>query len=227
MRRFQAIIFDLDGVLVDSEPLFLNAVNMLLEQEGATPVTEEENRTTLLGTTVEETWRRIVQTRHLPHPFPHYIERYDPIVKQVLQERLAPQPGVPRLLEALRQRGLKAAVASSSLRSWVDLKLTTLGLQDAFDTVLGGDDVSRGKPDPDIYLLAAQHLGLSPRECIAIEDSPAGIAAAVAAGTYTIAVRTTFTRGLDISQAHLFLDSLDCFDLTLFDAIPDHDAKSH
>ena len=81
--------------------------------------------------------------------------------------------------------------------------------------VLGGDDVTLGKPNPDIYLLAAERLGLPPLECIAIEDSPVGIAAAVSAGIHTVAVRTESTKGLDISQAHQVLDSLEDFDLSL------------
>jgi beta-phosphoglucomutase-like phosphatase (HAD superfamily) len=101
------------------------------------------------------------------------------------------------------------------LRSWVDLKLETLGLQKAFEAVLGGDEVTHGKPAPDIYLLAAQRLGVPPSECIAIEDSPVGIAAAVGSGAYTVAVRTYSTRNLDLSQAHAILDSLEFFDLTL------------
>ena len=213
MSRFGAIIFDMDGVLVDSEPLDFRACNILLEQEGMAPITMEENRTHLLGTTVDETWQRLTKLRRLPRPLAYYIEQYDPIVRQLLLEDLSPQPGVLRLLEALRQRKMKTAVASSSLRAWVDLKLSILGLQDTFDLVLGGDEVSRGKPRPDIYLLAAQGLGLPPKECIAIEDSPVGIAAAVAAGTYTVAVRTSSTHGMDISQAHLILDSLESFDL--------------
>ena len=217
MSRFGAIIFDMDGVLVDSEPLDFKACNILLEKEGVRPITEEENRTHLLGTTVDETWRRLMELRRLPRPLTYYTERYDPIVRQLLLEDLGPQPGVLRLLEALRQRRMKAGVASSSLRAWVDLKLSILGLQNAFALVLGGDEVGRGKPEPDIYLQAAQGLGLPPSECIAIEDSPVGIAAAVAAGAYTVAVRTSFTRGMDISQAHLILDSLESFDLALLD----------
>jgi HAD superfamily hydrolase (TIGR01509 family) len=144
-----------------------------------------------------------------------FMTRYDVIVKQVLKEHLTPQPGVSRLLQECRQRRLPKAVASSSLRSWVDLKLEALRLQDAFEAVLGGDEVTHGKPAPDIYRLAAQRLGVPPAECIAIEDSPVGIAAAVASGAYTVAVRTYSTRNLDLSQAHAVLDSLEFFDLAL------------
>ena len=215
MGDYKAIIFDMDGVLVDSEPLFLKAINSLVIQENAEPISEDENRDHLIGTTIEETWRRLKQLRGLPQSVPEYIERYEVVVEQVLKQELAAQPGVVALIEECRRRGLPKAVASSSLRAWVDLKLESIGLQDAFDVVLGGDDVTLGKPEPDIYLLAAERLGIPPQECIAIEDSPVGIAAAVSAGNHTIAVRTESTKGLDISRAHSVLDSLIDFDLSL------------
>jgi HAD superfamily hydrolase (TIGR01509 family) len=205
----------MDGVLVDSEPLDFKACNILLGQEGETPLTAQENQIYLLGTTVEETWRRIKDLRQLPQSLTYYMERYDPIVRQLLSDDLEPQPGVTRLLEELRQRHMKSAVASSSLRSWVDLKLQVLGLQHSFDLVIGGDEVSPGKPAPDIYLLAARGLELTPEKCIAIEDSPVGIEAAVTAGTYVVAVRTSSTQGMDISKAHVILDTLETFDLSL------------
>ncbi|HEU0021409.1 MAG TPA: HAD family phosphatase [Dehalococcoidia bacterium] len=215
MGDFQGVIFDMDGVLVDSEPIFLSAINRLITNEGVDPVSEEENEEYLLGTTVELTWERLREMRQLTAPTKTYIERYDKLVRQVLIEELTPQPGVKRILAECVHRRLPRAVASSSLRSWVHLKLRAIKLSDAFDVVLGGDDVRQGKPNPEIYRLAAQCLGLPPQSCIAIEDSPVGIAAAVGSGAYTIAVRTHFTRNLDISQAHLVLDSLEEFDLRL------------
>ena len=221
MVGYRAIIFDMDGVLVDSEPLFLNAINRLLAQEGVDPVSEAENQEFLIGTTIQETWRQLKLRRPLPLPAETYMQRYDVIVREVMMQELAPQPGVRALIAACRQRGLSVAVASSSRHIWVDLKLAAIGLTGAFDLVLGGDDVTRGKPEPDIYLKAAAGLGLPPEQCIAIEDSPIGIAAAVAAGTCTIAVRTDYTRHLDVSQAHAILETLEEFDLSLLAAGPD------
>ena len=215
MGVFKAIIFDMDGVLIDSEPLFLKAINRQMAEESVAPISEDENRDHLIGTTVEETWLGLKKLRDLPLSIAEYIERYEVLVEQVLKEELAAQPGVVELIRECQRRGLPKAVASSSLRSWVHLKLDSIGLQDVFEVVLGGDDVTRGKPEPDIYLLAAERLGLPPQECIAIEDSPVGIAAAVSAGTHTIAVRTESTKGLDTSKAHSVLDSLTEFDCSL------------
>lgn len=215
MTGYRAILFDMDGVLVDSEPLFLSAINRLLVQEGVEPVSVQENEEFLIGTTIGETWRQLKLRRPLPLPAEEYISRYDDIVRQVMQEELEPQAGVRELIRACNERGLPKAVASSSLHMWVDLKLDAIGLTGAFDAVLGGDDVTRGKPEPDIYIKAAESLGVPPEECIAIEDSPIGIAAAVASGAYTICVRTEYTRNLDVSQAHTILETLEEFDLSL------------
>lgn len=215
MAVYRAILFDMDGVLVDSEPMFLSAINRLLVQEGVEPVSVKENEEFLIGTTINETWRVLKLKRPLPLPASDYIERYDAIVREVMMEELAPQPGVRELIEVCNRRGLPKAVASSSLHMWVDLKLNAIGLTGAFDAVLGGDDVSRGKPEPEIYVKAAERLGVPPGECIAIEDSPVGISAAVASGAYTIAVRTEYTRNLDVSQAHTVLETLEDFDLAL------------
>ena len=215
MSAYHALIFDMDGVLVDSEPLFLKAINYLLVKESVEPVTDEENQSVLIGTTVEETWRRLKQRRGLPEPLQSYIEKYELEVLEVLKAEMTPRPGVRQLIDACSRRNLPKAVASSSLRSWVYLKLETLGFQDSFEVVLGGDDVTKGKPEPDIYLLAAERLNIPPARCIAIEDSPVGIAAAVSAGIYTVAVLTDSTRGMDLSQAQQVLETLESFDLNL------------
>ena len=215
MAGYRAILFDMDGVLVDSEPLFLSAINRLLAQDGVEEISVQENEEFLIGTTIGETWRQLKLHRPLPLPTEEYVRRYDEIVRQVMMEELAPQPGVRELLDECNRRGLPKAVASSSLHMWVDLKLKAIGLTGAFDAVLGGDDVTRGKPEPDIYVKAAESLGVPPEECIAIEDSPIGISAAVASGAFTIAVRTEYTRNLDVSQAHQVLESLVEFDMSL------------
>ena len=205
----QGILFDMDGVLVDSEPLYLRAVNRIVTETGNDPISEDENGEHLLGTTVETTWERLKWIRHLPDSIESYIAR------EALFSNLVPQPGVRQLLEECERRGLPKAVASSSRRDWVQLKLKAIGLQDRFDAVLEGNNVVNGKPEPEIYLKAAESVGLAVGSCIAIEHSPIGIAAALGSGVYAIAIRTYFTRNLDISQANLVLESLEEFDYSL------------
>ncbi|MCY4416002.1 MAG: HAD family phosphatase [Chloroflexi bacterium] len=215
MAGYKGILFDMDGVLVDSEPLFHKAVNIMVERCGAAPITEEENNRYLLGTTVEETWIRVKELRDVPQTPEELLAGYNEVVKEVLRSDLVPRPGVKDLIAEAQRRGLPIAVASSSLREWVNLKLSVIGLTDAFAIKLGGDDIENGKPAPDIYIKAAGLIGLEASECIAIEDSPIGLAAASSSGAYTICTLTDSTRHLDLSAADVIIENLEEFDYGL------------
>ena len=215
MAGYRGILFDMDGVLVDSEPLFHKAVNIMVERCGAAPITEEENNRYLLGTTVEETWIRVKELRDVPQTPEELLSGYNEVVKEVLRSDLVPRPGVKDLIAEAQRRGLPIAVASSSLREWVNLKLSVIGLTDAFAIKLGGDDIENGKPAPDIYIKAAGLIGLEASECIAIEDSPIGLAAASSSGAYTICTLTDSTRHLDLSAADIIIENLEAFDYGL------------
>lgn len=124
-----------------------------------------------------------------------------------------PRPGVEDWLTGSRARGMGLAIASTSQRPWVEQHLTNVGLLDRFDHLATGDQVEHAKPAPDLFLLAAQKLGIEPSEAIVIEDSRNGVAAAKAAGMFTIAVPNAMTAGLDLSAADLKVDSLAALDL--------------
>ena len=220
MAGYKGILFDMDGVLVDSEPLFHKAVNIMVERCGAAPITEEENNRYLLGTTVEETWVRVKALRDVPQTPAELLAGYNEVVKEVLRSDLTARPGVRELIAEAKRRGLPIAVASSSLREWVNLKLSVIGLTDAFPVKLGGDDIENGKPAPDIYIKAARLIGLEASECIAIEDSPIGLAAASSSGAYTICTLTDSTRHLDLSDADVIIENLEEFDYDLLANVP-------
>ena len=216
MGTFQAraVIFDLDGVLVDSEPSYAIALNRVLESDGEEPLTENESRG-LVGTTVEDTWNAIKEMRSLTKPFEYYLGIYSRTLIEIFRTGLELQPGAMDVVRAVRDRGLPLGLATSSRRAWVDVQLEVVGVNSIFDVAVTGDEVQNGKPSPEIYLSAAHLLGVPPAECLAIEDSPSGVASAVAAGMYTVAVRTESTAGLDISSADVVLDSLEEFDMGL------------
>ena len=220
MAEYKGILFDMDGVLVDSEPLFHKAVNVMVERCGAPPITEEENNRYLLGTTVEETWVRVRELRNIPQTPAELLAGYNEVVKDVLRSDLVARPGVRDLIAEARRRGLPIAVASSSLREWVELKLSVIGLTDSFPVRLGGDDVENGKPAPDIYIKAARLIGLEATDCVAIEDSPIGLAAASSSGAYTVCTLTDSTRHLDLSDADTIIENLEEFDYSLLAKAP-------
>jgi HAD superfamily hydrolase (TIGR01509 family) len=124
-------------------------------------------------------------------------------------------PGVSELVSALRERGVPVAVASSSLASWIEALLGGLRLQGVFDALVPATMVPHPKPAPDIYIEAARRLGKAPERCIAIEDTPTGLAAAKAAGMLTVQVRASSTAWPPQPEADVVLETLRDFDLRL------------
>jgi len=122
-------------------------------------------------------------------------------------------PGVLPLLNEAREYGLKLAVASSSPENWVVGHLTRLGLMAYFDVIVTADDVELTKPDPGLFLLAAEKLGVKPSEAIVLEDSSNGVKGAKRAGMFVVVVPNEITRHLDLSPADLRLDTLEKIDL--------------
>lgn len=145
------------------------------------------------------------------------IERWVDERKQSLNQSLQPLPGVLDYLEAAQAMGLGLAVASSSRRAWVEGHLERLGLLGYFQVIRTKEDVTLTKPDPALFLRAAEGLGVLPQETIVLEDSLNGVRAAKAAGAFTVAIPNTLTRHLDLSQADLVLTRLD--DLALWDLL--------
>src|SRR5262249_45764182 len=159
-----------------------------------------------IGTTVEAMFSILILRHALRRSIIEYIELYDAAVLRVLAVPRAAAPGVTDLLAAAHGFGMRLALASSSRHSWIDATLRSLNLSDAFEVVVSGDDVSRGKPDPEIYLLTAERLGVPPERCLAIEDSPNGVMSAYRAGMSVIGVRTPYTAHLQLQGAALVVD---------------------
>lgn len=214
--RVLAVVFDMDGVLLDSEPLHHRALNELLVQDGSRGLTFEEY-VPYMGTTDEYTWTDLIQRFGLPHAFAHYRDRYDERILELYRGSSVLAPGAACLLDELKARRLPLAVASSSRCSWVESCLDALDIRHQFDVVVSGEMVRRSKPDPEIFLLAARLLGIAPTACLAIEDSPQGVAAAVASGMLTVAVDSPYPTAAQTSAAQIHLRSLEDFDCSLLD----------
>ncbi len=204
------MIFDMDGVLVDGEPLHFQAAATVLAQEGAT--LDLATYQSCIGRTLDAIWP-ILQARYaLRIPRADYQARYDALVTEQYRTRSHFMPGAAALLERVAAAGLPRALASSSRRGWMDAALAALHLHGYFHATVAGDEVREGKPAPEIYLTAAARLGQAPADCLVVEDAPAGIQAARAAGMRVVAVRTGMTAGLSLDGADAIIDSLEAFD---------------
>ncbi|HWO93594.1 MAG TPA: HAD family phosphatase [Dehalococcoidia bacterium] len=215
-ERFEALVFDMDGVLVDSEPLHLEATRSILGAEGIEISWEVFKE--YVGTTVEATWRDMMLRYGLGGSYEDYLQRYEEAILGVLARELTPARGAPELIEAARERGKRLGLASSARGTWIAATLAGLGLTDVFDVIASGDMVTHGKPAPDIYLLAAQRLGIAPKRCIAIEDAPKGVASAKTAGMYTVGVLTDYNDAASMAAADELVNSLEEFNYDLLAA---------
>jgi HAD superfamily hydrolase (TIGR01509 family) len=121
---------------------------------------------------------------------------------------LQPMPGLMELLDHLEQSNIRKAVATSGVRRYADNVLTRLGVKDRFEFILTAEDITRGKPDPEVYLLAAARLGLAPQAMLVLEDSANGCRAGVAAGAFTVAVPNRHTREHTFAGARFVAESL-------------------
>ena len=211
-RPARGLIFDFDGVLIDSEPLYLKSVNVILEECGVPQLTADEYQR-WIGSTARLTWEALTRDNNLPEPAQHYQDRYEVVIESVLKRELTLTPEAEELLGIVERRGIPRGVATASRRKWLAIKLEKLGLTEFFDVAVCSTDVRRTKPEPDIYLRATELMGLNPADVIAIEDSPAGIKSAKSAGIRTIGLRTGMTTNLDISKADEIIESLREFDV--------------
>ena len=208
----KAVILDLDGLMVDSEPLHQRAVNQLLKQRGVDYQFEtEEYGKCFVGIPVVENVHYLKARFGLRGAPQEIIDEREMIYESLISNpaNLVVMPGVMRLLDAMRAQQVPVGVASGSPRHQVEIVLRGLNLIDRFQVIVAGNDVPRTKPAPDVYLRAAQELGIAPAQCVAIEDSATGVTAAKAAGLRAIAVPNQFTTHQDLSHADARVGSLE------------------
>jgi HAD superfamily hydrolase (TIGR01509 family) len=206
----KAVIFDMDGVIVDSEPLHKKVERILLAPYGIHPSDEELN--SYMGIEMKVLITMYIRKYDMRVSFDDLYSDYKKHLFQVFSREIRAIPSAVGLIHGLKQSGLKLAVGSSAYRDLVLLVLKTLNLAEAFDAVVSGDDVRNGKPNPDIFLEAAKRLGCAPGECAVIEDSRNGVAAAKAAGMVCAGYQNPNSAGQDLRLADRIVRTLDDLD---------------
>lgn len=185
----QGAIFDMDGVLVDNVAYHVRAWQQLGREVGRNLEAHEIRG--VFGQRNREMIRKLIGPELREEDIPRLTERKEQLYRDCIAPELCPVAGLSEYLRGLRIAGTRCAVATSGPRANVDFVLDGLAIRDCFDSVVTGADVSRSKPDPEIFLLAARRLGIPPEKCVVFEDSVAGIEAALRAGSACIALSTT------------------------------------
>ncbi len=201
----KAVVFDMDGVMIDSEWIYKKACQNVLSKYGKKAT--EKLFQAQMGRSIKEAQQLIVEMTGLdvePEKIgKEYINEY----LRLSEELLKPNPGLYELINSLKNR-VSLAVASSTQQNVVEKILERFEIKEAFSAITGGDKVKRSKPYPEIYTTTSRKLGVQPANCIVIEDSPAGIESAKNAGMIVLALKTEHTEQMDLSKADRQFDTL-------------------
>jgi HAD superfamily hydrolase (TIGR01509 family) len=182
----KALIFDMDGLLVDSEGLAAIAMDRLLDGRGLARRADVHEK--LLGRRLVEALAIVRDGYEIEDEVDVLVAQYAALRSEALRGSVQPMPGALEIVERARLAGLAIALATSGMRIHVDISLGETGLAGQFDSETTGDEVNRGKPAPDLFLMAAERIGMASDEVIVLEDSPLGVEAATNAGMRVIAV---------------------------------------
>jgi beta-phosphoglucomutase len=186
-----AVIFDMDGVIIDSNPVHKIALKQFCKKYGF-DLSDEQLRNRIYGRTNKE-WLTNLFGALSPEQLQAYAFEKEELFRALYLPTIAPLTGIKNFIEQLRAAHIPCAIGTSAPPANVDYVLKHTGLEGLFDAILDETFVERGKPDPEIYLKVAQSLGLPPAQCIVFEDSISGVQAAIAAGCKVAGVLTTHT----------------------------------
>ncbi len=201
-----AVIWDMDGVIADTAPYHFRAWRQAFQQRGVDFTKADfrqgfgQKNDTIIRNTLGET---ITDA-----DIEAISKGKESTFRQLARHHLKALPGAVAMIRKLKENGFKMALASSTPPENIELVTGELGIGDCFQTIVSGRDVTEGKPNPQVFLLAARKLGVSPAHCLVIEDAAAGVAAAKRAGMTCIAVTNTLPRA-SLNQADLIVDSLE------------------
>ena len=207
MKSDLAVIFDMDGVLVDTYRAHFQSWRDIAAEEGLA-LTENEFAATFGRTSreiIEMLWS---EGRYSDAEILAIDARKEAAFRDLIRADFPIMPGAIDLVDSLTLAGWALAVGSSGPPENIELVLDRLGRRDAFAAVVTGMDVTRGKPDPQVFLIAAERLGVSPDRCAVVEDAPAGVAAAHAAGMKSIGFASTGRSREELGEADLVVDAL-------------------
>ena len=211
--RFEGLIFDCDGVLVDSEPFSCGTWNVIFEERYNIDIGTNYNA--ILGKNLLDAAEYYTKKYNIPYDnetLKELAQLKEDTYYRIAEGKLHPIPGVNRIIQEAKDLNLKIAVASSGSINKINFNLSQAGLNKKFLNIVSADDVKHAKPAPDIFLEAMNRLKIEPKKCIIIEDSISGIKAAKSSGAFTIGISTTFPPK-KLNEADLIIEDYGELDL--------------
>ena len=205
-HRPRAVVFDMDGLMFNTEDVYSEVGSRLLRRRGHEFTPELKHR--MMGLTPHASFEIMIASCSLADTWEALAAESNRIFLEILDGRLQPMPGLMALLDALERAGIPKAIGTSSCRELLEACLKPFDLAGRFQFILTAEDVSQGKPHPEIYLTAARRFGIAPAEMMVLEDSANGCRAAAAAGAFTVAVPGEHSQEHDFSPASLQVESL-------------------
>jgi HAD superfamily hydrolase (TIGR01509 family) len=205
-KKIRGVALDMDGLLFDTERLYWECGDTVLQRRGHRYSKELQQR--MMGRIGITAIDQMVEFHSLADSAQQLLEESDVLFSEMLANGVQQMPGVDQWIKLLQDLNLPFGLATSSRRKFVDVIFASIPWRDSLAFILTGDDVTRGKPDPQMYLLAAEKLSIEPSEMLVLEDSGNGCAAAVAAGAYAVAIPSEHTRDQSFVGAKLIAESL-------------------
>jgi beta-phosphoglucomutase family hydrolase len=206
MAEIKAVLWDMDGVIADSGPYHLAAWQEIFGKRGVKFTTEDFKH--IFGLRNDNITRKTLGKELTQAEVEAIAREKEETFRRIAGRKIKPLPGALELLRLIKKQGLSMAIASSAPVENIELVTGTLGIADCFQALVTGHDVTEGKPNPQVFLLAAQRLGVEPANCLVIEDAVAGVTAAKRAGMYCLAVANNHSRQ-KLAEADLIVDTLE------------------
>jgi len=190
MNQFKAAIFDMDGVIVDNQLYHMKSWATFCQKHNI-PFNESNYRAKYFGKTNHDIFRELVGSKLTDEQIDLLAEEKEHLYRDIYKDYITPVKGLIPFFESLKASGIKIAVATSAPTSNLDFTIDSLKIRSLFDVIVDSSMITRGKPDPEIYLKAAKQLGIKPAECVVFEDSISGINSGHNAGMMVVALITT------------------------------------
>ena len=205
----RGVIFDMDGLMIDSEPLYSSSICEVIKMYGKIPIIKENGLIHTVGSKGYDEWVEVKKTHLITESIDNLRRKRRGVYLEILKrEKIKTMSGLRNLLRILKGRSVKLAVASNTSKDHILFILKKTRMLSYFHAIVSADEVKRAKPYPDIYRAVARQLALKPLECVVLEDSQAGVLSGKQAGMFVIAVPSVFTKYQNFSKADIVSLSL-------------------